>query len=534
MKDVVLSHRPVLSADKWMITSGHPQATQAGAHILENGGSAVDAAICANAVLSVVRPHMCGPGGDLFALVYSAEDGTVHALNASGKSPGNAGRDTYKKLGFQRFPEKGILSATVPGAVDGWAVLHERFGVLPFARLFEPAVDIADQGFCLYPELHRFINEESGYLLKSDAAKSVFFDHLNPKPLNSRLVMKDLARTFDMIAGKGRDVFYKGELADKFIAHSNRSGGFFSKQDLQTHASVWQEPIRTDYKGVQLLTQAPSSQGIAWLIMANILECADIPSLMDRPADLIHFMVQAKKLAFRDRDRYVGDPDFTSVPVQRLLDKSYARSLYDRIDLSRVDPDLSPPDFESSGDDTVYLAVVDEKGNAVSLIQSLYEAFGSCSMVEGTGMMLHNRARDFRLQSGHANSYEPGKRPYHTLTPAMIVKDEKPLYVLGSPGADGQTQTLIQMTVNLFERGLDPQEAVEFPRWRSNPDGTLLIENRFGQSVLDALAEKGHQVAAGGAYDSLCGSAQVIYNDPVSGFLFSGSDLRRQDYGIGK
>ncbi len=534
MKNTLFTkHRPLVAGNDWMIVSGSPFASQAGADILKSGGNAVDAAIAANAVLGVVRPHMNGPGGDLFALVYMKESGRVEALNAGGRSPALASRAAYREKGYDGVPEKGIFSATVPGAVHGWDEMSKRYGTLAFESLFERAVELAERGFPVYPELTEMIHEESAHLKSSGDAGGIYFRNGTPLQSGERLIQKDLAASLDFIAREGARGFYHGSLGKALVDYSNSLGGFFTMEDLRNHESTWSDPLVSEYRGYELCTQPPNTQGIAWLMTTNIVKAYDLAKLGHNTADYIHLIVEAKKLAFADRDRYVCDPDFHKIPVTELLSPEYAKSRLEKIDMKRAAVRSAPCEFQSNGEDTVYLAVVDKHGNAVSLIQSLYEGFGSCAMIPGTGIFLHNRGRDFRMDKGHVNSLEPRKRPYHTLTPAMILKDGKPAWVLGSPGADGQTQTLTQVTANLIDFSADPQEAVEAPRWRSNPDYSLTMEKRFSPQVIEELRNRGHRIDLRGDWDLICGGAQVIRMDRKHHFLTSGADPRRQGYAIG-
>ncbi len=527
------AHRPVVMGIHWMITADHPLAAQAGASVLESGGNAVDAAVAANLVMAVVRPHMCGLGGDLFALIYKGDTGRLEALNASGRAPGRAHPAFYKNKGYVTMPESGILTATVPGAVHGWQEALERHGSRPLDRLLSKAVEYAEKGFPVYGELRRAIEERRDLLIRSPDAAKTFLPGGNVPEVGQRLLQPDLAESLRKLAERGPDTFYRGELGQALIALSRASGGLFDEEDLAGHTSTWVEPLRTGYKGYEICTQPPNSQGIALLMQANILENIDISSMGSDSAELIHTMVEAKKLAFADRDRYVCDPDFHAVPTAEMLSKSHGRKQAARIDRDLAAGALMPADFTSGGEDTVFLAVVDGEGNAVSLIQSLYEEFGSCVMVPGTGIMLHNRGRGFSLDPDHVNCLGPGKRPYHTLHPAMVLKKGKPCLVLGSPGADGQTQTVIQLLVRMLEFGADVQETVEAPRWRSMPEGSLFMEGRFPSGVIMALRSMGHRIERCSAWDDIMGSAQSIRIDRERGVLSGGADPRRQAYAIG-
>jgi gamma-glutamyltranspeptidase len=533
MRAAFISHRPVAMGTNWMITSGHLLASQAGAAILEKGGNAIDAAIAANAVLGVVRPHMCGIGGDAFIIIYVAREKEIKVLNASGRAPYGATREFFGKKGLKRIPDKGVLTATVPGAVDGWVTALEAYGTMPLDTLLQRAIDYAEKGFPVYKELSLVIGNETPLLKSCPASARIFLrDGRPPKP-GELLVQYDLAESLKMIGEGGKDAFYRGEIGRALVKCSRESNGLFAEKDLEDHRSTWVGPIETTYKGYRICVIPPNSQGIALLMQANIIENVDLPELGHNSADYVHLFVETKKLVFADRDTYVCDPDFHPVPVEKMVSKAYAKEQKLRIDFNKAATDVSPTRFSSAGEDTIYLAVVDGEGNAVSMINSLYEAFGSGTVVEGTGIMLHNRGKDFSLDPAHANCIEPHKRPYHTLSPCMIFKGGRPCMVLGTPGADGQTQTLLQVIANIIDFGADVQEAIEIPRWRSNPGNNLLIEGRFPATVIEGLRAKGHQIELLPDWSAICGGAQGIIIDREKGVLMAGADPRRQAYAIG-
>jgi len=533
MSTAFTSHRPVAMGTNWMITSGHPLASQAGAAVLERGGNALDAAIAANAVLGVVRPHMCGIGGDAFIIIYVAREKEMKVLNASGRAPYGATRDFFIKRGLKKIPDKGILPATVPGAVDGWVTALEAYGTMPLDTLLKRAIGHAEKGFPVYKELSLVIGNERQLLKNCPASARIFLkDDRPPKP-GELLVQHDLAESLKMIARGGKDVFYRGEIGRALVKCSRESNGLFAEKDLEDHRSIWVEPIETTYEGYRICVVPPNSQGIALLMQANIIENVDLAELGHNSTEYVHLFVETKKLVFADRDTYVCDPDFHPVPVEKMVSKAYAKEQKSRIDSDKAATDVSPTRFSSTGEDTVYLAVVDREGNAVSMINSLYEAFGSGTVVEGTGIMLHNRGKDFSLDPAHVNCIEPHKRPYHTLSPCIVLKGERPFMVLGTPGADGQTQTLLQVIANIIDFGADVQEAIESPRWRSNPGNRLLIESRFPATVIEALKGKGHQIELLPDWSAICGGTQGIIIDGEEGVLMGGADPRRQAYAIG-
>ncbi len=534
MSNHFATHRPLLMSTNWMITADHPLAVQAGSAVLESGGNAVDAAIAANLVMAIVRPHYCGIGGDLFMLIHMAAKGTIDALNASGRAPAGATLEAYQGLGYQRVPETGIHACTVPGAIAGWQAALEKHGSLGLDTLLARAIPYARDGFPVYPDLVNALKERQAILLAAGAAGETFLPGGAVPRVGQLMVQSKLARSYLTLMEKGPDAFYHGPLGEALIAHSEAMGGFFSEADLCRHTVEWGPPITSDYRGYTLATQPPNSQGIALLMQANMLATHDPAAMAVDSAELIHLMVEAKKLAFVHRDTYVCDPAAHPVPVAEMLSETLARDCADSIDPDRAANGYDARDFTRGGDDTVVLTVVDADGNAVVLIQSLYEAFGSCVMVPETGMVLHNRARGFTLDAVHPNVLAPNKRPYHTLHPAMILKDGRPAILLGTPGADGQTQTNIQVAMALIDFKADPQQAAEAPRWRSNPDGSLMMENRFPEKTIAALKAKGHDVQVIEGYADIMGSSQVIMIDRENGVLKAGADPRRQAYGIGK
>lgn len=517
-----------------MITADHPLAAQAGASVLEDGGNAVDAAVAANLVMTTVRPHMCGIGGDLFMLIYDAKSKSLKTLNASGRAPEKATLDLYREKGYSTMPETGILTCTVPGAIAGWQEALDKYGTRGFDTLIAKAIPYAENGFPVTPDLIESIKEREKVLIDSGESGKIFMPNGHIPNVGQLIQQPKLAETYRQLAENGPDVFYKGPLGEALVRFSDSCGGLISESDLGRHQVNWETPITTDYKGYTIATQPPNSQGIALLLQANLMEKIDLSGLAVDSADLVHQMVEIKKLAFADRDTYVCDPAFHPVPVEQLLDKNKVSDRLSLLDPSQAAPAYPASDFTMGGDDTIYLTVVDAEGNAVALIQSLYESFGSCVMVPETGMVLHNRGRGFSLDLNHPNRLAPAKRPYHTLVPAMILKDGLPYIVYGTPGADGQPQTNIQLLVDMIDFQADPQQANEAPRWRSNPDGTLMIENRFPAETIAKLKQKGHQIQVLEDYAEIMGSSQAILIDRETGILKAGADPRRQAYAIGK
>ena len=531
-------NRPITMAPHGLVASPHYLASEAGVDILKKGGSAVDAAIATNAVLNVVYPHMCGIGGDAFWLIYDAEKEDLAFLNASGRSPYRANIDYFKKAGMNSIPLRGLLSVTVPGAVDGWFEAHNRYGKLSMPSVLAPATGYAREG---YPITHIFsfkIHEASSDLSRFPASKNLFLPGGKVPKLGQLLTNKGLANSLEKIAHEGRDVFYKGEIARKIVKFSEENGGLLSEKDFYDTKSTWGKPISTTYRDYTVFETAPNSQGLAALMILNLLEGYDLSSFGYQSPDHLHLMIEAKKVAFADRNRYVSDPDLFKIPVNELLSKEYAarrRSLI-RQDRAADATAILPGSF---GRDTIYLCVVDESGNAVSLIQSLYFSFGSAVVAGDTGILLQNRGAYFSLDPTHVNCLQPHKRTFHTLMASMTFKEGKPYMIFGTSGADGQPQTHVQVMTSVFDFGLDIQSAIEAPRWLSGrrlvnePEGYLTLEGRFSIEVIEELRKRGHQVNVVENWSSDMGCSHGIIIHPENGLRMGGSDPRSDGAAIG-
>lgn len=513
------------------VVAGHPLAAAAGADVLRSGGNAVDAAITMAAVLAVVRPHMNGIGGDAFLMIRNAATREVRVLNGSGRAGSRATPAYFEEHGLERIPSSGILSVSVPGAVRAWAdALHEA-GTIPLERALAPAIRYARDGFPVSSKLATDIEGSRRRIEADPELARIFLPGGQPPAVGSLLRQPELAATLQAIAERGPDEFYRGATAAKIVAFMEEEGGLLVPADLASHASTWQQPIWTTYRGYLVGALPPNSQGLALLMQMNMAARFDLERFGHNSADYVHTLVEIKKLAFRERDRHVADPAFADVPVARLISKEFADSLVGSI---RAGTAGRPDDGGAGGDgDTVYLCVVDAAGNAVSMIESNFSAFGSGRMVTGTGILLHNRGSSFSLDPSHPNIVAPGKRPYHTLSPAMVLRADSSLAMLmGTPGADGQTQTLLQVFDNLTLFGMTPQQAVEAPRWRSYEDGTLQLEPGFGAAVVASLEARGHRIRMMRSVSPDLGGAQVILVDPVNHVLRTGADSRREAYGI--
>jgi gamma-glutamyltranspeptidase len=512
-----------------VVATPHYLASQAGLRVLQDGGSAVDAAVAANAVLQVVYPHNCAAGGDAFWIIYDPREGRPIALNGSGRAPAAATPHRLRERGLIRMPMHGPLPVTVPGVVDSWHEALARYGRLGLERDLVAAIEYAEHGFPATPKLCRVIGEEAGLLALSPAASATFLPAgALPRP-GQVLRNPDLANTYRILAREGRDAFYRGEIGERIAAAVQELGGLLTNEDLAAHRSDWVEPLSTTYRGYEVYEFPPNSQGLTALIELNLIEGFDLSALARRGVRWQHLLIEAKRLAFADRDTYLTDPDAMTVDAHYLVSKQYANQRRRRIDTRTAAP-FHPPGNPSAGD-TIYLCVVDRDGQCVSLIQSLYFAFGSGVMVPGTGLLLQNRGAYFSLRDGHVNILAPRKRTLHTLMPAMMFRDGRPCLVFGSMGGDGQAQTHLQLVTNILDAGMDVQEALDAPRWLSGaviaehgPE-PLLMENRFPPEVCAGLNAIGHEVVPLGPWESLMGHAQAIMLRE-EGVLAGGADSR--------
>ena len=524
-----------------MVSCPHALASEAGVEVLKAGGSAVDAAIAASAVLSVVYPHMAGVGGDAFWLIYDTRRRAVCFLNAGGRAATGASIDWFRSRGHSEIPFRGILPATVtvPGAVDGWCQAHEACGRLPLARDLEAAVGYAREGFPVTRRL-AYWTEQSAPLLEENAeAAAIFLPGGGPPRAGRRLRNPGLALTLERIAADGRGGFYGGETAREMARYSREHGGFHAEQDFALQRSEWGEPLSTTYHGVTVYETPPPTQGISVLQMLNLLEPFDLGALEYLGPDYVHLLVQAKMIAFHDRDRLLADPDFVKIPVERLLSRAYADERRRLIDPERALAWDRVPSWGSLSGDTVYVCAVDALGNAASLIHSVYGIFGSGVVAGGTGVVLQNRGAYFSLDPAHPNRLEPGKRPLHTLVASLALRDDRLWQAFGCMGADGQPQIHLQAYSAMIDFGLDVQQAVEAPRWLSgrfvlgDPRDLLNMEGRFPERTFVELGRRGHLINRWGPWNELAGHAHGITVDLETGALMGGSDPRSDGAAIG-
>jgi len=518
------SRRSVVMGYGGAVATSQPLAAQAGLRMLLQGGNAIDAAVATAATLNVVEPASTGMGGDAFALVYWAKDRRVYALNASGRAPANATVDLFASRGIQEIPLRGMLPVTVPGAAAGWADIEDRFGKLGLASALAPAIDYAEYGF----PVSEWISEgwaASESVLKAcpESAETYLHGGRAPRP-GERHCSPDLAKSLRALAEKGKDAFYQGPIAEAIIATSNKYGGLLSAEDLANHTSTWVEPISVDYRGHTVYECPPNGQGIAALIALNTLNGFDLGQLGYASADAMHLKMEAVKQAMVDAGRYVADPEMADVPIKGLLSTEYARSR--RAELS-LDAALDAPKagLPPRDHDTVYLCAADAEGNAVSFINSLYMGFGSGIVAKGTGIALQNRGNLFSLDPAHPNCIAPGKRPYHTIIPCMATHDGDLSVCFGVMGGFMQPQGHVQVLSNILDHGMDPQRALDAPRFYFQHDDLFYIEPYLPEWLYADLWRRGHRLEyrTGGMF----GGGQVIMVDPNSGAYLAGSEPRK-------
>ena len=530
--------RSEVIAQQGMAATSQPLATQVALDILKQGGSAVDAAIAANAMLGLVEPTGCGIGGDLFAIVWDAETKQLHGLNASGRSPAALKAEYFTEQGLTTIPSFGPLPVSVPGAVDGWFSLHEKFGRLPMTSILSPAIEYARRGYPVSEVVAYYWQMNVDRIGEYEGFADVFMP--NGKAPTTGQIFKNpsLAATYEKIATGGRDAFYKGDIARVIGAYMKEQGGFLSYEDLAAHTSEWVEPVSTNYRGYDIWELPPNGQGIAALQILNILEQYDIEGMGFGSADYIHTFVEAKKLAFEDRAKYYADPSFNDIPVDALISKDYAQKRR-----ALINPNKAAKRYDAGvvEGDTIYLTVADKDGNMVSLIQSNYRGMGSGMTPPELGFILQNRGELFTLAPNHFNTYEPKKRPFHTIIPAMVTRNNKPWLSFGVMGGATQPQMHAQIVVNLIDFGMNLQEAGDAPRFihvgSSSPTGALMkdggelsMETGFATEVRRTLYERGHQLSDKlGIY----GGYQAILYDADKQVYFGASESRKDGQAAG-
>ena len=519
--------RSAVVARNGMVAASQPLASQVGLRILQEGGNAVDAAVATAATLALVAPMMTGPGGDMFALVYTAATGELAGLNASGFSPKAANIDFFTSRGLDRIPTKSAFSVTVPGAVDGWVTLLDKYGTMSLEQVLEPAIDYAENGFPVSEIFaENWARYGSWYEKDPEFVRAYYTDGKAPEH-GDVFVNKPLGWTYRQIAQGGRDAFYKREIARRIVDRLNGLGWPVTMEDLAYQHSDWVEPISTTYSGHRIFELPPNGQGMAALEILNILEGYDVKSLGHNSAKYLHLFVEAKRLAFADLGAWLGDPERAELPISKIISKDYARRQRERIDPGKAAPHVTtgitgPVEWLEGVGDTVYFTVVDKDRNVVSFINSLFNGFGSGVVVPGTGLLLQDRGALFSLDPEHPNRIEGRKRPYHTIIPAMAFKAGKPWLSFGVMGGDLQPQGHVQVLLNMIEFGMNVQEAGEAPR-ASHGGGGVALENGIDPRVWAELERMGHTVRESGPM----GGYQAIQIDWERGVLFGGTDPRK-------
>ena len=534
-------NRPDVRGQIGAVSAGHPLAAQAGLRVLQDGGNATDAIIAMAGVLAVVRPHMNGIGGDAFGIFYNGETGEVTALNASGRSGALATPEFFAAAELDRIPSIGPLSVSVPGAVAGWIDAHDRYGSMNFAELLSTGIDYARNGFAVSSRLAQDFEEQGQSL--NDAGRDLYLPNSNPPKVGSLLRNPQLANSLEIVADQGKEGFYNGSIAQKLSAFITEQGGYLRQGDFASHTSTWVTPLRGDYLNHEFVVMPPNTQGVTQLALFEMAKSHDLASMTQNSADYLHTLVELKKLAFADRDRWVADPNSANVPVDQLLDADYLKNRAQLINMS-VAAESAEPGFgdeilaepngnRSDAGDTVFITAVDQWGNAVSWIQSNFAGFGSGLLDEATGILLHNRGALFTLETGHPNQVAPDKRPYHTLSPTMALYPSGEFaFTLGTPGGDSQTQTILQITHNMLVFGMTPQQAIEAPRFRSLSGLRLAIEDRVSEEALLDLRQRGHLLNLVEGWTATFGGAHMIHHDPETGVLTAAADPRREAYAI--
>ena len=534
-------NRPDVRGQIGAVSAGHPLAAQAGLRVLQDGGNATDAIIAMAGVLAVVRPHMNGIGGDAFGIFYNGETGEVTALNASGRSGALATPEFFAVAELDRIPSIGPLSVSVPGAVAGWIDAHDRYGSMNFAELLSTGIDYARNGFAVSSRLAQDFEEQGQNL--NDAGRDLYLPNSSPPKVGSLLRNPQLANSLEIVADQGKEGFYNGSIAQKLSAFITEQGGYLRQGDFASHTSTWVTPLRGDYLNHEFVVMPPNTQGVTQLALFEMAKSHDLASMTQNSADYLHTLVELKKLAFADRDRWVADPNSANVPVDQLLDADYLKNRAQLINMS-VAAESAEPGFgdeilaepngnRSDAGDTVFITAVDQWGNAVSWIQSNFAGFGSGLLDEATGILLHNRGALFTLETGHPNQVAPDKRPYHTLSPTMALYPSGEFaFTLGTPGGDSQTQTILQITHNMLVFGMTPQQAIEAPRFRSLSGLRLAIEDRVSEEALLDLRQRGHLLNLVEGWTATFGGAHMIHHDPETGVLTAAADPRREAYAI--
>lgn len=535
--------RSVVTAKKAMACTSDPRATQAALEVLKKGGNAVDAAIAANAVLGVVEPMSCGIGGDLYCIIWDAKTQTMHGLNASGRSPMQLNRDKLAAEGITELPLYGPLTWSVPGCVSGWADMHNKFGSLKIGDILEPAIRLADDGFAVAPVISEFWSGSTPRLAQHpDSAKTFLLENGKAPKVGQVFRNPRLAKTYRTLVEHGLSSYYTGQIADEIVRFSKANGGYFSKDDFTKHHNDWVPLLSTTYRDYQVWQIPPNGQGLSVLQILNVLNQFDVGKMGWGSPEYCHLFLEAKKLAYADRARFYADMDFEKLPIGDLNSIEYAKRQTQRIDLKRASKNLEPGDAKLRDGDTIYLCVVDEQRNCCSLIQSNFHGFGSQMVPGELGFALQNRGNLFSLSSTHPNRLEPSKRPFHTIIPSMVTRNNQPIFTFGVMGGDMQPQGQVQVLVNWIDFGMNIQMAGDASRIRHDgsatptgvaedpPGGTVYVESGFPTTTVEALRALGHDVKVS---QGSMGGYQGILIDHKNGTLQGATESRNDGVALG-
>ena len=531
--------RSEVIAQHGMVCTSQPLVTQIGIDILKQGGSAIDAAIACDAALGLMELTGSGVEGDLFAIVWDTKTKKLYGLNASGRSPKSLTKEILLSKGIKYIPSTGPLPVSVPGCVDGWFELNKKFGKLPMKQLLSPAIKYAKEGFPVSELIAYYMGSNSRSLSQFPNIKETYMPNGNPPKKGEIFKNPFLANTLQKISDGGRDAFYKGDIAHTIDVFMKKNGGYLSSEDMASHKSEWVEPLSTNYRGYDVWELPPNSQGIAALQMLNMMEAYDVKSMGFGSADYVHLFVEAKKLAFEDRAKFYADPAFNQLPIKQLISKDYAAERRKLIDMSRSARRVMPGNPEHGN--TIYLTVADEEGNMVSFIQSNYRGMGSGMCPDGLGFIFQDRGEMFTLEDNHVNTYQPGKRPFQTIIPCFITKDDKPWVSFGVMGGAMQPQGHVQIVCNLIDFGMNLQEAGDAPRiqhdFSSEPtgqksvdQGLVYLESGFSYETIRALMQRGHKIQFDlGGY----GGYQAIMYDEKNKTYIGASESRKDGQAAG-
>ncbi|MEE8433438.1 MAG: gamma-glutamyltransferase [bacterium] len=535
MRDIHFPGRSVVMSTQGMVSTSQPMATQAGLDVLKTGGNAMDAAIAASAVLCVTEPFSTGIGGDCFLLYHEASSGQLHGLNGSGAAPARATVGEYRRRGLDAVPERGPLSVTVPGAIDAWQVAAERFGSLGLGELLQPAIAHAENGYAITPVVHHVWQKHEALLAKTPRSAETMLENGRAPGVGTLHRQPNLAKTLRLIAEQGGRTFYEGPIAKAIADTMREHDGLIGEEDLAAHQSEWVDPIHTDYRGLRLYEIPPNGQGITALMALNILENLNFGALKHLSVEYIHTLTETVKLALAERDRFVSDMRLADIPIETLLGKEFGMRQYERFNAGSALP--FPLDSGLNGaaaqgaphKDTVYLTVVDKDRNCCSFINSLFHAFGSGVVAGDSGVMLQNRGACFVVEDDHFNAIAPGKRPLHTIIPAMAYRGKEPVLSFGVMGGHYQAMGHAYAFTNWLDFGMDVQQALDAPRFMPRL-GQLQVERGISETTREGLRKLGHDVVE---TEMPLGGGQIIYIDSESGVLSAGSDPRKDGCAMG-